>query len=100
MTKRDNELTPPELVDRRARKLLDIWEMHRGQLPEDLIKALEGLRNAVHGAPPGAPPIVPVGPKPAPVTPPANWPTQPVPAASPKPSVGPDTLIVPPKPGL
>jgi hypothetical protein len=46
MTKRDNELTRPELLDKRVKQLLDKWEMHRGQLPQDLITALEGVRKA------------------------------------------------------
>lgn len=46
MTKRDNELTRPELLDKRVKHLLDKWEMHRGQLPQDLITALEGVRKA------------------------------------------------------
>jgi hypothetical protein len=50
MTKRDNELSRPELIEKRAKKLLDLWEMHRGQLPEDLVAALEGLRKAVDGS--------------------------------------------------
>ena len=46
MTKRDNELSRPELLDKRVKQLLDKWEMHRGQLPQDLITALEGVRKA------------------------------------------------------
>jgi hypothetical protein len=46
MTKRDNELTRPELLEKRVKQLLDKWEMHRGQLPQDLITALEGVRKA------------------------------------------------------
>jgi hypothetical protein len=46
MTKRDNELTRPELLDKRVKQLLDKWEVHRGQLPQDLITALEGVRKA------------------------------------------------------
>ena len=46
MTKRDNELTRPELLDKRVKQLLEKWEMHRGQLPQDLITALEGVRKA------------------------------------------------------
>lgn len=46
MTKRDNELSRPELLDKRVKHLLDKWEVHRGQLPQDLITALEGVRKA------------------------------------------------------
>ena len=46
MTKRDNELTRPELLDKRVKQLLEKWEVHRGQLPQDLITALEGVRKA------------------------------------------------------
>jgi hypothetical protein len=47
MTKRDNELTRFELIEKRAKQLLEHFEMHRGQLPEPLIHGLTGLRDAV-----------------------------------------------------
>jgi len=47
MSKRDNELSRPELIEKRAKKLLDHWEVHRGQLPQSLIDGIVGLRDAV-----------------------------------------------------
>jgi hypothetical protein len=47
MTKRDNELSRAELIEKRAKQLLEHFEMHRGQLPEPLTKGLTGLRDAV-----------------------------------------------------
>jgi hypothetical protein len=47
MSKRDNELSRPELIEKRAKKLLEHFEVHRGQLPQSLIDGLTGLRDAV-----------------------------------------------------
>ena len=47
MTKRDDELSPTDMIVRRARLLLGHFEMHRGQLPEPLIKGLTELRDAI-----------------------------------------------------
>jgi hypothetical protein len=46
MTKRDNELTRPELLDKRVRQLFEKFDLHRGQLPQDLLTAVEGVRKA------------------------------------------------------
>ena len=46
MTKRDNELTRHELIDKRLKQLFEKFDMHRGQLPQDLLTAVEGVRKA------------------------------------------------------
>jgi len=46
MTKRDNELTRHELLDKRVKQLFEKFDMHRGQLPQDLLTAVEGVRKA------------------------------------------------------
>ena len=46
MTKRDNELTRHELLDKRVKQLFEKFDVHRGQLPQDLLTAVEGLRKA------------------------------------------------------
>ena len=48
MTKRDNELTRTELIEKRARQLLEHFDMHRGQLPEPLLIGFTGLRDAIN----------------------------------------------------
>lgn len=58
MTKRDNErlrdfpsddkkLTRVGLIEKRALQLLEQFDMHRGQLPEPLLTACVGLRDAI-----------------------------------------------------
>lgn len=64
MSKRDNELSRPELIEKRAKKLLEHFEVHRGQLPQSLIDGLTGLRDAV-----AKPPESTLGPKPTPKEP-------------------------------
>jgi len=86
MTKRDNELTRPELLDKRVKQLLDKWEIHRGQLPQDLITALEGVRKA-HDMPYVRSDLLDV---------PAPNPDDPVPVVSePVPAVAPDASAKP-----
>ena len=46
MTKRDNELTRHELLDKRLKQLFEKFDWHRGQLPQDLLTAVEGVRKA------------------------------------------------------
>jgi hypothetical protein len=46
MTKRDNELTRDELRDKRLKQLFEAFDMHRGQLPQQLLTAVEGVRKA------------------------------------------------------
>jgi hypothetical protein len=46
MTKRDNELSRHELLDKRVKQMLERFMWHRGQLPQDLLTAVEGVRKA------------------------------------------------------
>ena len=60
MTKRDNELTRHELLDKRVKQLFEKFDMHRGQLPQDLLTAVEDVRKA-HAMKDVPPPLVPKG---------------------------------------
>jgi hypothetical protein len=60
MTKRDNELTRHELLDKRVKQLFEKFDLHRGQLPQDLLTAVEGVRKA-HEMKDAPPPVVAYG---------------------------------------